>query len=215
MKRNIVLLLLLVLMVFPIAAQITHEGQDAVDKKAQDILKRAASLFDQSVSFSVKMTVFDGQHKQSFQQAATVKYNRGKYHLSAKDQEIICDGTTVWQWNKSAKEVSISNVGKDEIDLFNPANLLYNYQRSFRAKYIRSENGEAIIDLQPRSARNYHKIRLRINEKDKVIRSIEVHRFDSGRETYTIDRFSKASTADSQFRFDTSKHPDLEIIDLR
>lgn len=197
-------------------AQITHASQGRLDENATEVLKKAAAQFDKNVSFKVTMTVLDGKKQEKARQSAEVRYNKGKYRLVLPDQELICDGSTVWHWNKSAKEVTVNNMVDDDIDLLNPGRLLAGYGKSFKAKYIRTDDdGTAIVDLQPRSARSYHKIRLFIKEDDGLLRRMEVHKYDSGRENYDITDFKRTSNAASQFTFDTAKHPDVEIIDMR
>ena len=143
-------------------------------------------------------------------------YCKGHYRVTVADQEIICDGTTVWQWDKRAKEVAVNKMSDDDMNLFNPGRLLANYDKNFRAKYIRTDDdGTAVVDLQPRSARSFHKIRLFIVEKSGLLRRIEVHKYDSGREVYDISNFKNAGTPASQFTFDAAKHPGVEVIDMR
>lgn len=197
-------------------AQITHASQGRLDDNATEVLKKAADRFDKNVSFTVTMTVLDGKKVEKARQSAQVRYNKGKYRLTLPDQELISDGTTVWHWNKTANEVTISGMVDDDIDLLNPGRLLAGYGKSFKAKYIRTDDdGTAIVDLQPRSTRSYHKIRLFIKEDDGLLRRMEVHKYDSGRENYDITDFKRASNAASQFTFDAAKHPDVEVIDMR
>lgn len=200
----------------PLSAQITHAPQGNLDRNATEILKKAAGRFNQNVSFAVTVTMLDGQKKQLAKQTAQVLYHKGRYHLSMQEQELICDGTTVWQWNKQAREVTITKLGTDEIDLLNPGRLLAGYEQSFKAKYIRTDDdGTAIIDLTPRSARSYHKIRLFVNEESGLLHRMEVHKYDSGREIYNISGFKRTATPSSTFTFDAAKHPEVEIIDMR
>jgi len=197
-------------------AQITHSDQGQMDKTAAAVLKKAAAKLNDNVSFTVSVTVLDAQKKECLKQTAKVLYNRGKYRLSVAGQEVICDGSTVWQWNKDAREVAVNNVGADDVDLMNPARLLLTYDKTFRAKYIRTDDdGTAIIDLQPRSSRSFHKIRLLVNEKSGLLRRMEVHRYDSGREIYEISAFKKVTTPASQFTFDAKQYLGVEIIDMR
>ncbi len=201
---------------FTVKAQITHASQGRLDENATEVLKKAAARFDQNVSFSVKATIYDGQKKLKAQQSAQVRYHKGKYRLTMEGQELICDGTTVWQWNKQANEVAINNMSNDDIDLLNPGRLLANYNKSFKAKYIRTDDdGTAIIDLTPRSPRSYHKIRLYIKEDDGQLRRMEVQKYDSGRELYDITDFKRTANAASQFTFDPKQHPGVEVIDMR
>lgn len=199
-----------------LSAQITHASQGRLDENATEALKKASARFNQNVSFTVSLTNLDSHKKAVGSQTAQVRYSKGKYRLSFADQELICDGTTVWHWNKSAREVAVNNLSDDDIDLLNPGRLLANYQKSFKAKYIRTDDdGTSVIDLQPRSPRSYHKIRLLINEDDGLLRRMEVHKYDSSREIYDISDFKRTSNAASQFTFDPSAHPDVEIIDMR
>lgn len=216
MKKILIVLMLLVPLL-PLRAQITHSDNGQVDKTAAEVLKRAAARFEQNVSFTVSATILDGQGKQLLKQSAQVCYHKGKYHLTMPDQELICDGTTVWQWNKQAREVAVQNVGaSDEVDLLNPGRLLANYQRQFKAKYIRTDaDGTAVIDLQPRAARSYHKIRVLVNEESGLLRRLEVHKYDSGREFYDISQFKRTANGAAVFTFDAAKHPGVEIIDMR
>lgn len=198
-------------------AQISHSKEGTLDAQAEAVLKKAAARFDQNVSFSVKMVSLDSKKVQTFTQTANVHYFKGKYRLSASDQELISDGATVWHWNKSQKEVAVNNMGEDDIDLLNPGRLLANYKHSFKAKYIRTEDdGTAVIDMQPRSSRSYHKIRLFVNERSGLLKSMEVHKYDSSREIYTISNFKvERNYPVSNFTFNPASHPDVEVIDMR
>lgn len=219
MRKTVLILLAVVAFVLlPLApqAQITHASQGRLDENATEVLKKAAARFDKNVSFTVTMTVLDGKKQQKARQSAEVRYSKGKYRLVLPDQELISDGTTVWHWNKQANEVTVSAMSNDDIDLLNPGRLLANYDKSFKAKYIRTDDdGTAIVDLQPRSTRSYHKIRLFLKEDDGLLRRMEVHKYDSGRENYDITDFKRASNAASQFTFDAAKHPEVEVIDMR
>lgn len=201
---------------FTSMAQITHGSQGQHDAKAESILEKAAAKFDQNVSFTVTATMFNAEKKQTGSQKAQVLYNRGRYRLTVADQELICDGTTVWHWNKTAREVMVSNLGTDDIDLMNPGRLLSGYERSFRAKYIRTEDdGTAVVDLQPRSARSFHKIRLLVDEKSGLLKRMEVHKYDGSREVYDVSAFKRANTPATQFTFDARQNAGVEIIDMR
>ena len=214
--KKILIALLPLLLLLPARAQITHNSQGQLDQNATDILKKASARFQQNVAFNVTATILDGNKKQLVKHTAQVRYHKGKYHLVMEGQELISDGTVVWQWNKQANEVAINNLSTDDVDLLNPGRLLENYQRNFKAKYIRTDDdGTAIIDLTPRSTRSYHKIRLFIKEDDGLVRRIEVQKYDSGREIYDISDFKRASNAASQFTFDPAKHPGVEVIDMR
>ena len=216
MKKILIAILAVAAFLGTAQAQITHASQGRLDENATEALKKASDRFNQNVSFTVTLTTYDSKRKETGSHKAEVRYNKGKYRLVLPDQELISDGTTVWHWNKQAKEVTVNALSDDDIDLMNPGRLLANYNRSFKAKYIRTDDdGTAVIDLQPRSARSYHKIRLMIDEESGLLKRMEVHKFDSSREVYVITDFKRTANAASQFTFDAAKHPDVEIIDMR
>lgn len=197
-----------------VQAQITHASQGSLDENATAALQKASKRMD-NVRCTVTRIVLDGQKKELAKHTAIVRYHHGKYRLEVDGQEVISDGITIWHWNKQAKEVTITSASDDDMDLLNPGRLVANYAKNFRAKYIRTDSdGAAVIDLQPRSAQNYHKLRLFIAEKDGTLRRIEMHKFDSGREIYDFSGH-KFSLPTGSFTFDTKAHPDVEVIDMR
>lgn len=214
------LLSIMMLVGFPseARAQISHTSTGATDTKASAALAKAASVFEKNnVSFTVTMVNFDEKKKETARTTAQVIYSKGRYRATAPDQVLYGDGKTVWHWNKEVGEVVVNPVGEDETDLLNPASLLRSYEKNFRAKYIRSESdGSAVIDLQPRSSKSYHKLRLLIDEKNGSLRRLEIHNFDGSRGEYRLADFNMhARCKDADFLFDAKAHPDVEVIDMR
>lgn len=215
MKKLLIGLIGLIGFISGVQAQITHNSQGRLDENATEVLGKAAKKL-QSVKGSVTLTLLDSEKKQTGKHTAEITYWKGKYHLTTDGMEIWCDGATVWQWNKTAKEIVINNMPPDsEIDLLNPGRLIVNYAKNFRAKYIRTEDdGTAIIDLQPRSAQSYHKIRLFIDEESGVLKRMEVQKYDSSREIYDFSKL-KFIPIKGAFKFNPEQHPEAEVIDMR
>ena len=197
-------------------AQITHNSQGRLDENATAALAKASKKLESGAKGTVTLTLLDSNKKQTAKHTAEISYWKGKYHLKTDGMEIWCDGTTVWQWNKEAKEIVINNMPPDsDIDLLNPGRLIENYAKNFRAKYIRTEDdGTAIIDLQPRSAQSYHKIRLFIEEETGVLKRMEVQKYDSSREIYDFTKL-KNVLLKGAFKFNPADHPEAEVIDMR
>lgn len=199
---------------FPVAAQITHASQGQLDENALSALGKAAKKMER-VRCTVTRSVLDSQKRETARHTAEVRYSKGQYRIAFSDQELISDGKTVWHWNKGANEVTVSAVGDDDMDLLNPAKLVANHQKNFKAKYIRTEDdGTVVVDMQPRSAQSYHKLRLLIDEKSGALKRIEMHKYDSSREIYTFSGH-KYNLPGGDFTFDPKAHPGVEIIDMR
>lgn len=215
MKRTVVLLIAILLGI-QLSAQITHTDKGAVDQTANTLLKKAAAKMSGTVSFSVTVVNLDANKKETFRHKVDILYNAPRYRVKTSDLEIYCNGKAVWQLNKPNKEVVITPMTDSDDDITNPARLLSNYSKSFRAKFIREESdGTAIVDLQPMKARSYHKIRLYINSKTGLLKKIEQHNFDSSRGVYTLSNFKNTKATDADFTFNTKANPGVEVVDMR
>ena len=216
MKHLFLFLTINLLLVPASFAQLTHTAAGAVDQTAAALLKKAAAKMSGTVSFSVTVVNLDADKKESFRQKVDILYNAPRYRVKTSDLEIYCDGRAVWQYNQPNKEVVVSPMSDTDDDITNPARLLANYSKSFRAKFIREESdGTAIVDLQPMKARSYHKIRLYINAETGLLKKMEQHNFDSSRGVYTISNFKNTKAADADFTFNTKSHPGVEVVDMR
>ncbi len=215
MKRTVALLIAILLGI-QLSAQITHTDKGAVDQTANTLLKKAAAKMSGTVSFSVTVVNLDADKKETFHHKVDILYNAPRYRVKTSDLEIYCNGKAVWQLNKPNKEVVITPMTDSDDDITNPARLLSNYSKSFRAKFIREESdGTAIVDLQPMKARSYHKIRLFINSKTGLLKKMEQHNFDSSRGVYTLSNFKNTKATDADFTFNTKANPGVEVVDMR
>lgn len=216
MKKLILIFSLLTFAIPSLWSQITHTSKGAVDEAANALLKKAAAKMSGTVSFTVTVVNRDANKKETLRQKAEVLYNNPRYRVKSGELEVYSDGKTVWQYNKTAKEVVVSPMSPVDDDLMNPASLLANYSKTFRAKYIREEeDGTAIIDLQPVKGKSFHKIRLFINSKTGLLKKVEQHNFDSSRGEYTVSNFRNTKATDTDFTFSTQTHPGVEVVDMR
>ena len=187
MKRLLLLAIAVIFSATGAFAQLTHTAKGAVDETAKAILKKASAKMSGTVSFSVTVVNYDSNKKETFRQKVDILYNAPRYRVKAGSMEIYCDGKAVWQYNQPNKEVVVSPMTDSDDDITNPARLLANYDKSFRAKYIREESDG----------------------------TAEQHNFDSSRGEYTLSNFKNTKAADSDFTFNTKAHPGVEVVDMR
>ncbi len=137
------------------------------------------------------------------------------YVLDVAGQRIFNNGTDVYNYNPEIKEVTISTYDPEESEI-NVGNVYDLYKKGF--KYILSEttaNGNRIIELDPESRdKSYFKIKMTINPKDEL-ESFTVFERTGNKYTYSINAFTPVNLPDSHFTFDTSKYPNVEVIDFR
>jgi outer membrane lipoprotein carrier protein len=182
------------------------------DPKALEILEAMSKKYKAIPTFEANITtglVNESEGvKEEFKGKITVKGD--KFKLLLDDQEIINNGTTVWTYLPSAKEVNIDNFdpGSDDV---NPTKIFDMYKKGFKYLYIadKTEGGVVCeeIDLVPeKKDAQYFKIKMMIVKKDKSIQSWTMFDKAGNRFIYTITKFNpNIKLDDAFFTFDPKK----------
>ena len=180
MKRFSITTLLILLIAF-VNAQNTDGG-------ATELLNKVSQKYQAFTSLQFHYTLVTTKDTKTLGSTQGDFYLKGnKYHTSYQGQSFYCDGVTLWNYQKSTNEVSIFEYDpEDDDNMMNPRLLLKNWDKHFRAKFIRNEisnnQSVAIIDLTPKYNQSYYRIRLLINQRRE-----HVARFmDSEREWHQL-----------------------------
>ena len=197
-------------------------AQDAKAKAILDALsKKTKSYGSIKADFSYKMETAD--KKPGDTQEGTIYLKGNKYKLEIANQEVICDGKSVWTYLREANEVQVNTMpapGTD--DAITPANIFTMYEKGFKYKYEgeKAEGGKTIqtITLHPADPKTkpYHSVKLFIDKGANQLSSIKIFGKDGTTTTYTVKNFSaNPALQDNLFIFSTAQHPKVEVIDLR
>ncbi|MBD3748724.1 MAG: outer membrane lipoprotein carrier protein LolA [Sphingobacteriales bacterium] len=148
-----------------------------------------------------------------------VKPASNKYKVNLDEQELISDGKVQWTYLKKDHEVQIAAIN-NSTDAMNPAKIFTLYEKGFKYVYLGDTKlkGKTYqnIELAPLQNRPYSKVKLKIDKLAKQIVNIVV--FDKNGNTYTYNVKSfipNVKINDSFFSFDASKHPGVDVVDLR
>jgi outer membrane lipoprotein carrier protein len=197
-------------------------AQAQYDPKALEILEAMSKKYKSITAFEANLT--SGLSNESegvseeFKGKITVKGD--KFKLVLDDQEVINNGTTVWTYLPSAKEVNIDNFDPSS-DEVNPTKIFDMYKKGFKYLYLADKTEAGIlceeVDLVPeKKDAQYFKIKMMISKKDKSIQSWTMFDRSGNRYKYTITKFvPNVKVDDSFFTFDVKKYPGVEVIDLR
>ena len=213
MKKIISATLLAALSLFSVTAV---QAQDA-KKIMQDVSSKYGKLKSLKGDFVLKYTTASGKANESVKGNLALKGS--KYKVTLKGQEIITDAKSIWTYNKSANEVQIDKYNANSS--FSPARLFsgsydkeYNYKLAGETTY----NGKPsyTIELTPKAAGGFSKINLYVDKSRKSIVGGKVFEKTGNVIEYTVNSLvENPAIADSEFTFDTKKHPGVEVIDLR
>jgi chaperone LolA len=217
MKRISLLLLAMVTIGISLFAQ-TSSDPDA--KKILDAVSTKFKSFKAiQAGFTYKVENADG--KAISTKKGTVYMKGTKYRVSFVGQEIFCDGTTVWTYDKSSNEVTISKLDASS-NTITPQKLFTDfYDKDFLYKLNgeKKANGKTVqeIEMTPNDkTKIFHKVYVTIDKNAKTIYSTKVLQKDGNRYSYTVTNFNgNANIPDSKFVFNKNDYPGVEEVDLR
>lgn len=200
-----------------------NQYTDKSDAASINILKRVHSKYAayKSMQMDVTMTMTSGDLQEA--QSATLTVKGNKFRMIGKDQEMISDGKTLWNYQKLNKEVYVSEPDEEEMGLFNsPDKLLKTFEKDFISALVATvnEGGRAVykIEFKPRSRdAEYSKVRVTVDKTTSQINRIKI--FDKSNTHYTIaikNVKPNVSVSDALFVKDVKTLPKgTAVIDLR
>ena len=207
------------LIVMTVATTLTAQSTDG---GATTILQNVSKKYQADTTMSINYTFKVEKEKKVLQtMTGTIRIKGAKYAATLGDQELFCDGKTIWNYQKESQEVSVFEVDPNDPDnILNPAKLLSGWSKIYSAKFIREEAQQnktlQIIDLKPLKQADIYKVRVLIDKNKKELYAISTYEVDNTISTYYIDKFTaNAAIDDKQFTFDTSAHPEVDIYDMR
>jgi outer membrane lipoprotein carrier protein len=192
------------------------------DPAAKQILDQASAKIKSysSVKASFTLQIQDAQGASQGIKKGTVYLKGNKYVVLFPGQEIYCDGKTMWTFDKSANEVTLTKVDPSSGSISVQKLLTNFYDKDFLYKL----NGEqkmgtktvVEIEMTPMDkTQNFHKIYLYVDKKTHLVSSGKMLDKNGNRYIYTIDNVNgNAALTDASFVFDKSKHPGVEEVNL-
>ena len=223
MVKKLYTIAALVLIGTVIHAQINLKDPVQSDPEAKRILDAVSNKFKsfKSVLANFIYRVENSSGKALSNKAGKVYMKGTKYRVSFGGQDIFCDGVNVYSYDKSAKEVTVTKLDASGSTI-TPQKLFTNfYDKDFLYKL----NGEKKvkgktfqeIEMTPNDKNKpFHKVYVLVDKAGKTIYSTSVMEKTGNKCVYTVSSMKpNAAVADSQFVFDKSKYPGVEVIDLR
>jgi chaperone LolA len=208
------------MMILVINAQ-SPKGLGSSDPDAKKILDAVSAKFKsfKSVQAKFQLKIENASGKNIGSKSGTVSMKGTKYRISVPGQDIYSDGSTVWTYEKSSNEVTISKIdpGANSIT---PQKLFTNfYDKDFLYKLnglvkINNKNMQEIELTPTDKTKPFHKVLIYIDKS--TIYTTKVFEKTGNRYTYSINSMkTNGEIADTSFEFDAKKYPGVEVVDLR
>jgi chaperone LolA len=220
MKNGFILLILLGATAGAVAQNVSPGSNDPLAKKILDGVSARFKTF-KAIQATFTLMAEDPQGRVQGNKKGTLWIKGTKYRVAISGQEIICDGQNIWTYDKSANEVTITEVDPTGNGI-TPQKLFTNfYDKDFLYKLNgeKKEGGKVVqeIELTPTDkSRNFHKVYLLVDKKTQVISTTKILEKSGNRYSYSVNTFQgNAQVADNRFLFDPKQFPGVEVIDLR
>jgi outer membrane lipoprotein carrier protein len=210
-------------MVFLVVSAFSQGSLGNNDPAAKKVLDAVSNKFKtfKGVQSTFTLKIEDGNGKVQGQKKGTVYMKGPKYRVNITGQDIYSDGSNVWTYDKTANEVTITQLDPTASGI-TPQKLFTNfYDKDFLYK-LNGEKKEGTrllqeIEMTPvDKTKSFHKVYLLVDKKNQTIYSTKVLEKNGNKYSYTVNTLNgNAPISDAVFTFDKKKYPGVEEVDLR
>ena len=198
-------------------------AQTSNDPDAKKVLDAVSAKFKtfKTVKATFTYKVENAAGKALSTKTGSILMKGTKYRVSFGGQEIYSDGKTVWNYDKAANEVTISNLDASA-GTITPQKLFTNF---YDNDFLYKLNGEKKvgaktlqeIEMTPTDkSKPFHKVYVLVDKNAKTLYSTKDLEKGGNKYSYTVANMNTTTAmADNQFVFDKSKYPGVEVVDLR
>jgi len=202
-------------------AQNNSIGQSDPDaKKILDAVSKKIKSY-KAVEASFTLKIEDSKGNLQGSKKGTVWMKGNKYKVVITGQEIFCDGTTVWTYDKSSNEVTVTKFDPSANNTTPQKIFTDFYDKDFLYKLNGEQKvaGRTLqeIEMTPvDKTKNFFKIYVYVDKAKKTVSSTRMLDKNGNKYSYSINSLNgNASLSDASFTFDKTKYPGVEVVDLR
>jgi len=198
-------------------------AQTKSDPAAKAILDAVSAKFKSysTVQAGFAYNVENASGKSLSSKTGTILMKGTRYKVNFSGQEIFCNGTTIWSYDKAANEVTISNLDASE-GTITPQKLFTDfYDKDFYyllngEKKLGSKTIQEIEMTPIDKSKPFHKVYVQVDKTAKNIYSTKILEKAGNRYSYTVKSLkTNTPMTDNLFVFDKKKYPGVEEVDLR
>lgn len=205
-----------------LATTLSAQDQDPKAKVILDDLSKTTKAY-KTIAADYAFTIFNKDKKQVDKQTGKIMIKGQKFKLEIPGNTIVCDGKTIWNHNKDAKEVTIKTFDADNEDQLNPSKIFTLYETGYKYKFDKEEKvGNVtynVIDLYPAvkpEKKKFHTIKLYVDKNKKQVGMLKMMMKDGGSQVYEIKSLKpNTEMPDASFTFDTKGFKPDQINDER
>lgn len=192
------------------------------DQAAVKLLKNVSQKYSayKTMQMDIALTIENLESKSKDTKNGKVFGKGNMFRAEMGNQIIMSDGKTLWTYLKDVNEVQINNFEQGQ-GIMSPNDIFKIAEKDYLVymgdKVTESGKSLQIIELTPKNkSLSFSKIKMYVDPSDNSVKKGVVFDKNAIHYTYAINNFkSNVELADSTFKFDKSKYPGVEVIDLR
>lgn len=198
------------------------QDQDPKAKLILDDLSKNTKTY-KTILAEVAFTMYNKEKKAIEKpQIWKIQVKGQKFRLEIPGTSIVCDGVTLWNYNKDAKEVTIKTFDPLS-DEQNPSKIFTMYETGYKYTYDTEKKvglvNCSVINLFPAikpEKKKFHTVKLSIDKLKKQMIQLIMLMKDGGTQVYDIKSLkTNSDLADKLFVFDTKGLKPDQINDER
>ena len=196
---------------------ILTSAQAQKDPAAKTVLDQVGAKVKQSKGILVKLQLVSKNNKGKAKGSKniTLKMKGDKYQLVQGAVEIICDGSTIYNYDGSST-ITKSSVAEADQTLSPQKLLAGNYDKEFNFKLLSQDGSKATIELSPIDKRkSFQKVTLVVDKGKSALSSATIiDKSNNITDEKVLSINYGASVDEGVFKFNKAKYPkNVEIID--
>ena len=199
-------------------------AQEVSDPEAVSVLNKLKQKYNsyESLKLNFELIIKLAEQDEEIQKGI-FEQSGNKYHVKLPEQEVYCDGKSLWLYLVGENEVQINDYDPDEsTGIMSPKELLKMYDSGdyvyaiVEKKKIGGKN-TTVIDFKPLDKDSeYFKIRLTLLDRLNQVERIKIFANDGSRFTLNIQsQHPNVPLSDSIFVFNEQLYPNVRVEDLR
>jgi len=198
------------------------QDQDPKAKLILDDLSKNTKTY-KTILAEVAFTMYNKEKKAIEKpQIWKIQVKGQKFRLEIPGTSIVCDGVTLWNYNKDAKEVTIKTFDPLS-DEQNPSKIFTMYETGYKYTYDTEKKvglvNCSVVNLFPAikpEKKKFHTVKLSIDKIKKQMIQLIMLMKDGGTQVYDIKSLkTNSDLADKLFVFDTKGLKPDQINDER
>lgn len=193
------------------------------DAEAGKILKNLKAKFESTkaakLAFTLELNEADSKQN-STEKGTLILQGIDKFRLATTEQEVVCDGKTVWTHNLVDKEIQISSYSKKSRSML-PIQMILDYEKNYHYRIKPDAEGisknQKMIELVPIDKKNaLFKIDILVDVTKGTLVYSKMYEKSGARFLYTITLYDESyKPTASDFVFNPKNYPKEDVIDLR